>query len=161
MINHTGSNFRCLKQFSMVPKMFEPLKFDCNIHQPVCPNTKVESGSQMQKDNWASTRKTYNMWPAKIGSACAATKYGKGSRLSLFEQPRGCKRYIRPAKSDQTAQMRSLIRVFLDRTSLTVDFVVRWLECKQWRTQLTCVPVILFFHIDRSESEYPRNFSFY
>ena len=25
----SGSNYPCLKQFSMVPKMFEPLKFDC------------------------------------------------------------------------------------------------------------------------------------
>ena len=24
-----GSNYPCLEQFSMVPKMFEPLKFDC------------------------------------------------------------------------------------------------------------------------------------
>ena len=25
----SGSNYPCLEQFSMVPKMFEPLKFDC------------------------------------------------------------------------------------------------------------------------------------
>ena len=27
----SGSNYPCLEQFSMVPKMFEPLKFDCTI----------------------------------------------------------------------------------------------------------------------------------
>ena len=32
MINLSGSNYPCLEQFSMVPKMFEPLKFDCNIY---------------------------------------------------------------------------------------------------------------------------------
>ena len=28
--NPDGSNYPCLEQFSMVPKMFEPLKFDCS-----------------------------------------------------------------------------------------------------------------------------------
>ena len=26
----SGSNYPCLEQISMVPKMFEPLKFDCS-----------------------------------------------------------------------------------------------------------------------------------
>ena len=29
MITLSGSNYPCLKQISMVPKMFEPLRFDC------------------------------------------------------------------------------------------------------------------------------------
>ena len=28
-LTHSGSNYPCLEQFSMVPKMFELLKFDC------------------------------------------------------------------------------------------------------------------------------------
>ena len=28
-LTFSGSNYPCLEQFSMVPKMFEPLKFDC------------------------------------------------------------------------------------------------------------------------------------
>ena len=35
--------------------------------------------------------------------------------------------YMRPAKTDQTARMRSLIRVLAVRTNLIVGFVVRWL----------------------------------
>ena len=30
-LTHSGSNYPCLEQFSMVPKMFEPLKFDCTM----------------------------------------------------------------------------------------------------------------------------------
>ena len=30
MINLNGSNYQYLEQISMIPKMFEPLKFNCN-----------------------------------------------------------------------------------------------------------------------------------
>ena len=35
-LNLSGSNYRSLEQISMVPKMFEPLKFDCVWNQPLC-----------------------------------------------------------------------------------------------------------------------------
>ena len=34
----SGSNYPCLEQFSMVPKMFEPLRFDCNHNGLNDPN---------------------------------------------------------------------------------------------------------------------------
>ena len=38
-----GSNYTCLELTFMVPKVFEPLKFDCNYYGmfPRCPSTEL------------------------------------------------------------------------------------------------------------------------
>ena len=57
------------------------------------------------------------------------------SRSSLCGWPGGCRRHMRSANSDQTVQMHRLIRVFVDRPSFIVGFVI-WLVCHldiQWQ----------------------------
>ena len=43
MITLSGSNYPCLERISMVPKMFEPLRFDCNMLGFLRRNLRISS----------------------------------------------------------------------------------------------------------------------
>ena len=45
MITLSGSNYPCLERISMVPKMFEPLRFDCS-----CFTTHIDKEREVIDD---------------------------------------------------------------------------------------------------------------
>ena len=48
MINLSDSNYSYLEQISTVPKMFEPLKFDCIHHmQPLRASAPMQDGTNL------------------------------------------------------------------------------------------------------------------
>ena len=71
----------------------------------------------------------------RLRSVCTSIQYGKSSYLSLFGWPGGCRHMW--AKTDQTGQMCSLIRVFAGCTNLIVGFVVHWLLYQRTEKALT------------------------
>ena len=48
MINLIGSKYPCLKQYSMVPKMFEPLKFDWSLFVHETIDTQKQEYQKMR-----------------------------------------------------------------------------------------------------------------
>ena len=56
----SGSNYPCLEQISMVPKMFEPLKFDCMYSLLFIENfVQTTQMSDLQVINWFFVKKSY------------------------------------------------------------------------------------------------------
>ena len=55
----SGSNYPCLEQISMVPKMFEPLKFDCrNKNKTNARKKKVKESKKCHSNEAQSSRCT-------------------------------------------------------------------------------------------------------
>ena len=51
----SGSNYPCLEQISMVPKIFEPLRFDCTLYTmeiKICSKTVLASQNTWQYINY-------------------------------------------------------------------------------------------------------------